>query len=261
MPEGSLTSMTLAFSLMIVPQAVIAQATAIAALPTFSAQVARGAFGEMRDSLSTTLRGVLFLAMPASLGIVLLRKPLVALALERGAFTSESTDMVAWALLWFGAGLVGHALLEVVVRAFYAMHDTRTPVVVGALAMGLNVVLSLSLWGVFLRAGWMPHGALALANSLATALEATILLILAARRLDGLALAQRRRGIVAALAACGLMTIVLIVWNAATRGVSPWLSGLGGVGVGTAVYAATALAFGAPEARQALNRLTARLRP
>jgi putative peptidoglycan lipid II flippase len=239
---------------------VIAQATAIAALPTFSAQVARGAMREMRSTLATTLRGVLFLALPASLGIVLLRRPLVALALQRGAFTSESTGMVAWALLWFGAGLVGHALLEVVVRAFYAMHDTRTPVAVGAVAMGLNVILSLALWGVFVHLGWTPHGALALANSLATGLEALTLLVLAARRLGGLDLAQRGRGIVAALAASAVMVAALAFWIPATRGLSPWVSGLGGVAVGALVYALSAFALGAPEARQAVTRLAARLR-
>jgi len=260
MTEGSLTSLTLAFSLMIVPQAVIAQATGIAALPTFSAQVARGALSEMRSTLATTLRGVLFLAMPASLGIILLRRPLVALALQRGAFTAESTGMVAWALLWFGAGLVGHALLEVVVRAFYAMHDTRTPVIVGTVAMGLNVVLSLWLWGVFVHLGWMPHGALALANSLATALEAFTLLVLASRRLSGLDLAQRRRGILAGLGAGAVMASTLALWIPATRGLSPWASGLGGVALGAGVYALSAFALGAPEARQAAARLAARLR-
>jgi putative peptidoglycan lipid II flippase len=256
MPEGSVTSMALAFSLMLVPQAVVAQATAIAALPTLSAQVARGALDEMRHSLVTTLRGVLFLALPASLGIILLRVPLVALALQRGAFTAQSTSMVSWALLWYAAGLLGHALLEVIVRAFYAMHDTRTPVLVGALSMGLNVLLSLVLWRVFLAAGWMPHGALALANSLATALETTVLLVLIARRVGGLELGQQRRGLLAAFGAAGVMVLALLLWNAASQGLSPWASGLGGVAVGAAVYALASLALGAPEARHLVRRLT-----
>ncbi|MEJ2570709.1 MAG: murein biosynthesis integral membrane protein MurJ [Anaerolineales bacterium] len=131
-PEGSLSALTFAFQLMLMPQAVIAQATAIAALPTFSEQFARGKIEELRRSFSNTLRGVLFLALPASMGLILLRKPIVTLLFERGAFGAQSTEQVSWALLWWGVGLVGHSVLEIIVRAFYAMHDTRTPVAVGA---------------------------------------------------------------------------------------------------------------------------------
>src|SRR3970040_2254726 len=78
LPTGSLTALTNAFTIMLMPQALIAQSTAIAALPTFSAQAASGALGELRLTLARTLRGVLFLAVPATLGLVLLRAPILA---------------------------------------------------------------------------------------------------------------------------------------------------------------------------------------
>ena len=135
---GSITAISLAFPLMIMPEAAIAQSIAIAALPTFAAQVARKQLGEMRASLSAALRVTLLLALPAMIGLILLREPIVALLYEGNEFSSESTRMVSWALLWYAAGLAGHGLVEVTSRSFYALHDTRMPVMVGVGAMTLN---------------------------------------------------------------------------------------------------------------------------
>lgn len=250
MAEGSLTAITQAFTLMIMPQALIAQATAIAALPTLSAQVALGQMAAMRATLAKTLRGVLFLALPASLGLVVLRRPIVELALERGAFGSGSTDLVAWALLWYGAGLVGHSLLEIAARAFYSLHDTRTPVLVGTAAMSLNVVFSLGFAALFPRLGWAPHGGLALANSLATALECLTLLLILRRRLGGLDLNRMRRGVLATLGAAGVMGVLLLLWLQVVEEASGWVSGGVGVLLGVGVYWSLAWTLGAPEARQ-----------
>ena len=151
MPEGSVAGIGYAFMIMTTPLIVIAQSIGIASLPALPAQVARGRLDEMRATLAATLRGVLLLALPASLGLILLRGPLVAVLFERGQFTSTPPNLVAWALLWYAAGLVGHSVVEIVYRAFYALHDTRTPVFVGAAAMGLNVVFSLLFAALFRR--------------------------------------------------------------------------------------------------------------
>ena len=78
----------------------------------------------------------------------MLRVPVISMLFQRGEFDDRSVALTAWALLWFSLGLVSHSVLEIVVRAFYAMQDTRTPVVVGVAAMALNVVFSLTfpLW-------------------------------------------------------------------------------------------------------------------
>ncbi len=117
----------------------------MAALPTLSAQFALGKMDDLRNSLATSLRGILLLSIPASLGMILLRQPIVALMLQYGKFTEASTQLISWALLWYSAGLVGHCIVEILARAFYAMHDTKTPVLVGSVAMGLNVVFSCAL--------------------------------------------------------------------------------------------------------------------
>jgi putative peptidoglycan lipid II flippase len=159
---------------------------AIAAMPTFSAQHALGKIDEMRNSLAASLRGVILLALPASVGLILLREPLISLLYQRREFDEQDVQLVAWALLWYAAGLVGHSVMEVLTRAFYAQQDTKTPVIIGTIAMGLNVVFSFAFARWFSQIGWMPHGGLALANSLATALEATALFIFMRRRLNGI---------------------------------------------------------------------------
>lgn len=259
MPEGSLTGITIAFAVMMMPQVIIAQAIGIAVLPTFSEQVARNELAEMRTSLATTLRGVFFLSLPASIGLIVLRRPIVALLFERGAFDGRSTELVAWALLWYAAGLVGHSLLEIIARAFYAMQDTRTPVSVGAGAMALNVILSIVFSMMFAKAGRPPHGGLALANSLATALECLTLFLLLGQRLGGLDLVRLRRGLTATVVGTAVMGAALAAWLGVTRAGPAWLVGLGGVVLGGAIYWLACLTLGAPEARQLPRLLLQRL--
>lgn len=248
-PEGSLAALSFALQLMIMPQAIIAQATAIAALPTFSEHVARKEYEQLSSSLSNALRGIIFLALPASLGIILLRKPLVSLLLERGAFSDSSTELVAWALLWYGAGLVGHAILEIIVRGFYAMKDTRTPVLIGTLAMSINLVLSLLLSSLFERIGWAPHGGLALANSLATAIESFALILILRRRIPNLNLGTFAKRLLPMVGGVALMSLALLIWSRVTMGQSLWVTALGGVFVGAGVYLLISLILRIPEPR------------
>ena len=257
--EGSLSAIKYAWQVMTMPQVVIAQAIAIAALPTFSAQAARGEKGEMRTSLAATLRGVLFLSLPASLGLILLRQPLIALLFQRGSFDAHSTDLVAWALLWYAAGLIGHNVVEILSRAFYAWHDTKTPVLVGASAMTLNVIFSFAFSALFTKLGWMPHGGLALANSFATALEMTALLVLMRRRLKGLDGANILRGSVQAILGTLAMSAALFGWLQFTSGVSVWIVAPVGILVGGLVYTAIMIVLRVPELTAVLNAVRSRL--
>lgn len=258
-PEGSLTAITLAWAVMTMPQVVIAQAIAIAALPTFSAQTALGEVDALRASLASTLRGVVLLSLPASLGLMLLRVPIVAMLFQRGEFGDLSTELVAWALLWYAAGLVGHSVVEVLARAFYAFHDTQTPVLVGAVAMTLNVIFSIAFSALFARAGWAPHGGLALANSLATGLEMVGLLVLMRRRLGGLEGRWLARGSAQAVGASLAMAVVVGIWLAWSGSTSVWVQGLGGAVLGGLTYGLAVLALKIPEGRMLLEVARRRL--
>lgn len=257
--EGSASAVALAFTLMMMPQRAIAQSAGIASLPTLSAQAELGEYAQMRRTIAKILRGIILLALPASVGLILLRVPLVRVLYERGQFDAESTRMVAWALLWYSAGLLGHCLVEVLSRAFYALHDTRTPVIIGIGAMSLNIALSFLLAAWFRGLGWMPHGGLALANSAATGLESLLLLWLLAKRLKGLEGQDILRGTNSALVGSALMGAALLAWNSLLPQLNNLLFLLGGMGIGVLVYAFALVLMKVPELASVLGALRQRL--
>jgi putative peptidoglycan lipid II flippase len=259
-PEGSITAIVRGFTLMLMPQAAIAQSIAIAAMPTFSTQYALGRLGEMRSSLAASLRGVLLLSVPATIGLVLLRKPIITLLYQHGEFDARSTQLVAWALLWYGIGLVGHCMVEILARAFYSMHDTRTPVLVGSAAMTLNVGFSFAFSWLFAQIGWLPHGGLALANSLATALEMVGLLVLMRRRLNGIHGGQILAGGALALLGGGVMGGALWIWMQGSAGQPTWLVTAGGLAIGACLYALTSLLLKVQEAQELLRTVQGKIK-
>ncbi len=257
---GSLSAIKYAWQIMTMPQVVIAQAIAIAALPTFSAQAAKHQTEQMRSSLAATLRGVIMLSLPATIGLILLRQPIIAALFQRGEFDARSTEMVSWALLWYTAGLVGHSVVEILSRAFYALHDTKTPVIVGTIAMGLNVLFSFGFAWIFSQIGWMPHGGLALANSFATALEGTVLFILMHKRLNGIEGKSILDGTLRVSAAALGMAFGLWFWIQATGGMNRWIIALGGVALGGVIYLVGVVLLRVPEIQMLIGVITRKMR-
>jgi putative peptidoglycan lipid II flippase len=184
---------------------------------------------------------VLFLAIPAAVGLLVWRVPLIRLLLERGEFTSDSTALTASALAFYSLGLIGHSAVEILARAFYALRDTRTPVVVGVAAMAGNILLSLLLRGP------LSHAGLALANTVATTVEMVVLLWLLARRLRGL----EWRGVLgsSAKAAVAALAMAAVLWWLGGRAgeANAVILGVGGLLVGGVVYFGVAGVLGAPE--------------
>ena len=177
--EGSISAMNYAWLIMLLPQGIFAQSIATAAFPTFSHQAALGQRKAMQHTLGGLFSLLIFLTLPSAVILILLRQPIVALLLQRGAFDARDTQMTAYALGFFALGLVSHALVEVSARSFYALKDTKTPVIIGVVAMALNVLLSL----ILIKP--LAIGGLALANATATTLEMTALLWMLRRKLGG----------------------------------------------------------------------------
>jgi len=120
--------------------------------------------------------------------LIALGEPLVSV-LQRGEWTSDSTSAVAWAMGFYAIGIAGFALLEVLSRAFYALEDSRTPAIAGALAMLSNLALNLIFIQIIGDPGSLARGAfagLAFANALTTIVEALALWWLIRRRLGKL---------------------------------------------------------------------------
>jgi putative peptidoglycan lipid II flippase len=179
--QGSITALNFAWLLALLPQGVFGLALATAVFPTFARQAALDQRSELRRTLTHALGFALYMSLPAAVGLVMLRQPLIQVLFQRGAFDARTTAMTAYALQFFALGLIAHIGLEIVTRAFYALKDTRTPVAIGVAAMGLNVALSAALSSTRL-----VHGGLALANAIATTVECGVLAWLLRQRLGGI---------------------------------------------------------------------------
>ena len=249
LPPGSLSALVIAFQIFTFPQAAIAQAIATAVFPTFSKQVALGHTQKMRQSLSSSLRGVLYLSIPASAGLYIIGRPIIEILFQNNTFSANSTNMVVWALNWYAIGLVSHSVVEIVTRAFYAFKDTRTPVIVGGLSMILNVILSLVLARAFLANNYYPHGGLALANTIATTAEMMVLLLIIRPRLGGLQIATILKSILRTMIGTIAMSIFLYVWLQITN-ISAIVMVLGGVTVGITIFWGVTMACGSQQANK-----------
>jgi len=257
---GSISALNYGRLMMLLPQGVIAQSVAIAAFPTFSTLAARGERDEFRHILATSLRSVLYLTLPAAVGLIWLREPLVTAVFGGGEFDAWSIQATAWALMFYALGLVGHAMVEIVARAFYALHDTRTPVVVGLLAMPANIALSLGFISLFGKLGWMPLGGLALANSLATLGEMVVMLYLIRRRLEGL----EGRQLAGAMWKMGLGCVAMLAGLIGITGIVPagpaWMICAINIVVGGAIYGLVTLLLQSEEPIAVTRRIRDRAR-
>jgi putative peptidoglycan lipid II flippase len=160
------------------PLGVFGIAMATAVFPYFSTYAARKEWTNFTDTFNQAVRVVLFIGIPASAGLILLRRPLVELFYERNAFTVESTYRTAAVILFYSIGVWAYSASHVIIRAFYSIQDTKTPVKVGAGMVGLNLILNLTLiW--FLR-----EGGLALATAISATIQIIILFILLHKKLN-----------------------------------------------------------------------------
>jgi putative peptidoglycan lipid II flippase len=173
-----------AFTLVMLPLGVFGMAVSQAAFPTLAALVAANEWQRLRATILQTVRGVTFLALPSSLGLIVLADPLSQLLLDHGSFKPGQVPLISQPLLFFSIGLLGLSQVEILTRCFYALHDTRTAVEVSVLqflfVIGLSVILL------------NPMGAsgLALATALGSNGEALVLLLLLRPRLGGLDLRE-----------------------------------------------------------------------
>jgi putative peptidoglycan lipid II flippase len=252
---GAVSALNYAWRVMLLPQGVVAQSVAIAAFPTFSDQFARGKIDELRSALSATLRVILFIAIPSAIGLLVLRVPLIQLLFERGKFLDTSTELVATALGFYALGLIGHSGVEILTRAFYGMHDTRMPVILSIVSLGLNLILSLALIGPMQIAG------LALANTIAALTEMVLLAYVLRRRLHGLGDRRLIMTSVKTLIASIAMSIGVIVFLDITTSTGIIIRGLGSMIVGATVFGAVAWLLRVEELRLIVSLALRRLKP
>ncbi len=176
MAAGSLTALVYANQLLLLPLGVFSIAISAAVFPTLSHYASLGQVGRMRDTVQQAIRWILFLTLPTAIVMIVLRRPIVNLLFQYGSFGPEARELTQATFLFYSLGLAGHALVQILARVYFASRDTQTPLALTLISIGLNVVLSVTL------APFMGINGLALANSIATLIEAVLLFILLASR-------------------------------------------------------------------------------
>ncbi len=162
------------------PLAIFGISVAQALLPTFSTQFVRSDLKGFKHTFSLAVESVTLLVVPASVGLLVLSEPIVRIVFERGEFNSYSTQITSSALFFYSLGLLSCCLIKMLVNAFYAMQDTRTPLKITFFGVLLNIILSLMFMGP------LKIGGLALASTLSATFNVVWLYLLFRRRLGAL---------------------------------------------------------------------------
>lgn len=178
--DGPQTALMNANKLMQVPLGVFAQATAIAIFPTMAAQAARKDINGLRHSVNYGIRSILFLTVPSSILMWVLALPFVQLVFQSGKFNTADALLCADVLRWYAVGIFAWSAHSVITRGFYALQDSRTPVIVGTIVTLIFIPMNAPL------KSWMNVSGLALATSIAATIHMVSLLALLRIRLRGL---------------------------------------------------------------------------
>ncbi|MBE7518987.1 MAG: murein biosynthesis integral membrane protein MurJ [Thermoflexaceae bacterium] len=149
MGAGAISALMYAWTISSLPLALFGMAVSTAVFPRLAEQAADGDYDALAHTVSAGLRMILFLTVPAAIGLLFLRDPATTLLLQWGEFTPHDAAVVAATLAFYCGGIIPQAAIEIHSRGFYALGDTRTPVGLALVAMGFNLVLSALLWERF----------------------------------------------------------------------------------------------------------------
>ncbi|HTU02443.1 MAG TPA: lipid II flippase MurJ, partial [Candidatus Sulfotelmatobacter sp.] len=256
--QGSVAALGYAFRLVQFPIGVVGVSVATGALPVMAAAMARDAVEEMKRVLQDSLRLAVFFALPSMVGLILFRIPILVVLFQRGAFTRAATALTASILLAYALGLTFYIANRILAPAFYAMHDTWTPVSTGMVSVAVNILASLLLMGPLGTAG------LALATAVASACNCLQLSLRLRRRIGRLG----TRRLLHAAGRAGLACLPMAAWGVLAE---HWLGSLpatgalikalllgGELAVAVALFSVTARFLGCEELGWTLDLLRRR---
>ncbi|MBW8042529.1 MAG: murein biosynthesis integral membrane protein MurJ [Planctomycetes bacterium] len=210
--RGSVSHLYFAQRLYQLPLGIFGISLATAIFPVMSSYAARKDFSGLAEKVSHGLRSAIFIAIPATIGLAAVARPLISVAFEHGKFGQirDDTGMVAWTLLFYTLGLFGYFVQQILTRAFYAMQDSKTPMKSALIAVFANIVLNLTLiW-------FLGTGGLALSTALCSYVQVVILVVVLGRSLrkrgaDTLIFDGFTRTLLKTVAATVCMSVVIII--------------------------------------------------
>jgi putative peptidoglycan lipid II flippase len=245
---GATSALFFSERLIYFPLGIFATALGTVLLPTFSSHAARSETQKIRDGISDGLRYLLFVMIPAAVGLLVLAHPIVQMIFEWKAFGETSTWMTAVALQCYAPGLVVFGLAKVFVPAFYGQQDTKTPVRVGLIAVGLNLILNVIFILILPQA--IKHAGLAVATVLSSVANMACLAWILQKRLGqidwrSVGATAWRSG--AAAVAMGLAALWIHSLFPAEDKVEQIIAVLSSIAVAGVVYLLATLALRSPE--------------
>ena len=217
--DGPVSWLNVAFRFMQLPIGVFGVGAAFVSLPAISRHAARSDHGAMRSTLADALEFVFLFSIPAALGLAVLGTPVIGLIYQHGRFTAADTAAAAGALAAYAAGLCGYAGVKVVAPAFYALGDTRTPMLVSIVSILVNYALNWTL----VRALSFGHVGLALSTATVATVNFAWLFYVLRTRIGGLE-GKRLLRVAGRIGLAGaMMAAVVAAGDAALTG---WLRGV-----------------------------------
>jgi putative peptidoglycan lipid II flippase len=242
--QGGYTAYTTAFIFFQLPHGVFAVSVMTALLPPLSEYAVARDWAAFRATMARGIRLTAAVLLPAALGYLALAGPIVRLLLEHGVVTEASTSLLVPVLMVFVLGLVPFSTFQLVLRAFYALQDTRTTFRVNLVSVGVNVVVDLLLFNL-LPQRWKIPG-LAFGHVSSYTVGSALLLYLLSRRIGGLE-GSRILGAVGRMLVAGLVMVAatLLVARGVAAAIDPGLGRdlvtvVAGVIVGAGTYLAVA---------------------
>ncbi|MDR3270574.1 MAG: murein biosynthesis integral membrane protein MurJ [Peptococcaceae bacterium] len=259
LPPGSVSAVNRAYRLFQMPIGIFALAIGVAVFPTLTEQVALKRLRELKATISLAVRMVIYITLPVSVGMIILRYPLIRLLFEHGAFTAQNTADTTVPLIFFCLGITAQSVTNILPRVFYAFNDTWTPVILGILSMIVNVLAMI----LFVKP--LAGGGLALATSLAGAVNMLLLFAVMRRRMrrigGGQILKTTGQTLIASL--CMGVAVWLSQYGVArmlgTEGVASLASLVLGAGVGALVFAGLSKMMRMEEFAQTMGLVLRRL--
>lgn len=243
---GSVSALEWGWDAMQLPETIIGTAFGLVAFPTLAELAARHDLARLRSTLAETIRSVVALTVPAAVGLILLGQPLLSFLYQRGQFDAAAVDAVYATLRFFALGLVGHSVLELAARAFFAQQDTVTPLIIAAITAALAIGLGIVLMGP------LGAGGLALGNSIAITVEVLLLMVILRKRWGSVEGGQILRSLLRVLLASAVMALAVagaLAW-AQSSDYSALVQLLAGGVVGVLVYLGAGLLLGVQELRR-----------
>jgi putative peptidoglycan lipid II flippase len=180
--DGAVSWLNVAFRFMQLPIGVFGVAVGVVALPTVSRRAARADLAGFSATVVRALRLVFALCLPSAVGLAVLAPEVIGIVYQHGRFSAFDTEMASRALVAYAIGLAGYANVKVLVPAFYALGDARTPALVSCLSIAVNALLN---WLTIRQLGF-GHAGLAVATSTVAMLNLGILYVVLRRRIGAL---------------------------------------------------------------------------